>query len=147
MSSDETKTVLVVDDDPDIRASVTALLEANDFATMSASNGEEGLARARESAPDIVLLDLLMPGGSGMKFLNASKTDPVLKKVPVVIVSGARKVTGVDMKYYMEKSSLREKKKMLLGEDVDIDAQGFIEKPFDPLELIDMVKKLTGSTT
>lgn len=144
MTAEEAKTVLIVDDDPDIRASLSALLEANDFAAITAGNGEEALVKARKKAPDIVLLDLLMPEKSGIRFLNEAKRDPQLKDIPVVIVSGARKVTGVDMKYYMEKSKLREKKKMVFGDDVDIDAQGFIEKPFDPLELIDMVKKLTG---
>jgi CheY-like chemotaxis protein len=137
----DTKKILIVDDDPDILASVSALLEESGYGTDTASNGEQGLEKARASAPDLFILDLLMPEKSGLKLLNELRTDENLKKIPVIILSGASQVTGVDLKHYLSDHELRQKKRKVFGQDMEIDPQAFIEKPFDPVKVIETVQK------
>ncbi len=79
--------VLVIDDDPGSRTLLVHQLEGLGYAVTSASSGEEGLEVARQSKPDLVTLDLLMPDMTGWEALRELKADPSLQDVPVVIVS------------------------------------------------------------
>src|ERR1041385_6565769 len=79
--------VMIVDDDPNIRRMVGALLGAEGYDVRDASDGASGLARARESEPDVILLDLMMPGElDGLATLGHLKD--VAPDVPVVMMSG-----------------------------------------------------------
>ena len=69
------KTILVIEDDPWTRTITTALLAGEGFAVVEAKNGEEGLRRAHEHAPDAVLLDLALPTKSGLEVLRELKRD------------------------------------------------------------------------
>jgi len=93
--------VLVVDDDPEVIDYISAILDDHQMKAMSASNGKEAMRRVRESKPDIILLDLMMPKQSGLGFFNELKKNELYKDIPVIVVSGASKVTGVDMKSYI----------------------------------------------
>jgi two-component system, NtrC family, nitrogen regulation response regulator NtrX len=78
--------ILVVDDEPNIRRLLASLLEAEGHATRTAPTGEDGLAAVAESEPDVVLLDLALPGAGGLEILTAlKKSHPAL---PVVMMSG-----------------------------------------------------------
>jgi CheY-like chemotaxis protein len=81
-------TVLVVDDEPDVVRYFTAVLEENGYATSSAADGVEALAKVRSEHPDLVTLDITMPNQSGVKVYREMKEDPVLRKIPVVVVTG-----------------------------------------------------------
>lgn len=83
------RTVLVVDDDPDILEIVTIVLELYNVPAVTASDGIEALAALRGS-PDLglVLLDLMMPRMSGVDVLAEMKRDPALAEMPVVVISG-----------------------------------------------------------
>jgi CheY-like chemotaxis protein len=135
------KKILIIDDEPDARAYLKAVLEENGYETMSAADGEEGLNKAQESPPHLILLDLMMPTKSGIKFLNEIKQDEHLKGVPIIIESGARQVTGVDMKRYLEEQPFKERKQEVLGADIDITPEAYLEKPINPAELLEAVKK------
>lgn len=135
------KRILIIDDEPDARAYLKAILDEEGYETITASDGEEGLNKVQENPPHLILLDLLMPKKSGIKFLNEIKNDEQLKEVPIVVVSGSRQVTGVDMKHYIEKQPFRERKKEVLGADLDITPEAFLEKPVDPSDLLTTVKK------
>ena len=81
-------TVLVVEDDREIRESIVDVLEAEGYRVVSAPNGKEGLARLRElEEPCLILLDLMMPIMSGGEFLALVRKDDALAAIPVVIVS------------------------------------------------------------
>lgn len=84
-----TLSALIVEDDPTIRQLMTVNLTARDFRVVQAGNGIEGLARLRESIPSVVLLDLRMPGMSGGEFLEVMSGDPVLRDIPVVVVTAS----------------------------------------------------------
>ena len=79
--------VLVVDDDPDLRALAHVQLGDGGFEVIQASNGRECLALASTHTPDVILLDIMMPGMNGAEVLAALSGDPVTKDIPVVFVS------------------------------------------------------------
>jgi CheY-like chemotaxis protein len=79
--------VLVVDDEKDSRDLIEHYLEEFGCHVISASGGEEGLALARQHHPDLMTLDLLMPGMTGWEVLKRMKADPALRPIPVVVVS------------------------------------------------------------
>ena len=85
------KKVLVVDDDPDVRLFNMTVVEENGFTPIEASNGEEGLKLLKEEKPDLVILDVLMPRQSGIRFFRDLKTDNSLKHIPVILLSGIAK--------------------------------------------------------
>ena len=80
-------TVLVIDDDPDVRVLMSRLLAKEGFAVVLACDGTEGLARAREVRPAVITLDVVMPGVDGWRTLAALKSDPDLSDIPVVMVT------------------------------------------------------------
>ena len=79
--------VLVVDDDPDLRALAGIQLGDGGFDVLQAANGRECLALASTHSPDVILLDIMMPGMDGSEVLTALAGDPVTKDIPVVFVS------------------------------------------------------------
>jgi PAS domain S-box-containing protein len=79
--------LLVVDDDPVARDLMSRFFSKEGFSVEQAADGEEGLRRARELKPDVITLDVLMPGMDGWEVLSALKADPELAEIPVVMVS------------------------------------------------------------
>jgi CheY-like chemotaxis protein len=95
--------VLVVDDESDIREAVSEVLADEGYEVLSAGNGAEALAQAREHHPNIVLLDLMMPGMNGWEFRAAQKGDPSLSDIPVIVLSALGRVSGLDADGYLQK--------------------------------------------
>src|SRR4051812_23576179 len=82
------RSVLVVEDDRDIREALSDLLEMEGFKVYTAGNGKEALSVLKEiSSPCVVLLDLFMPVMSGFEFLTAQSHDHIIATIPVIIVS------------------------------------------------------------
>lgn len=136
--------VLIVDDDPDILTYVSEILQDNAYETSTAADGAAGLARVREARPDLVILDLMMPKKSGIRFLNEIRQDAALRDVPVLVLSGATGVTGVDMRQYLRDQPFRERKEKALGSAPDIAPDAYLDKPVDPAVLLATVRKLVG---
>jgi CheY-like chemotaxis protein len=91
LSTMSQKTVLVVDDDRDVRAMLTTLLGVAGFDVIEASNGGDALAALVKHRPSLIILDLMMPGMDGAQFRQAQRRlqDHELADVPVLVVSGA----------------------------------------------------------
>ena len=85
------KTILIVDDEPDVVSYLEMILRDNGYETLTAANGNEALKILRESRPDLVTLDISMPESSGTRFYVELKKDPELSSTPVFIVTA---VTG-----------------------------------------------------
>jgi two-component system, cell cycle response regulator len=82
--------VLVVDDDEAVRMRVRDLLEPTGLCTVSeASNGPDGLAAARNERPDLVLLDIMMPGMTGLTVCQLMRQDPLTREIPIIVLSAA----------------------------------------------------------
>ncbi|HZO26404.1 MAG TPA: response regulator [Chloroflexota bacterium] len=113
-------TVLVVDDDPDVRKVLADAFESEGFRVMTAANGMQALHRARDAAPDVIILDLNMPMMSGDAFLYAWRVGAETHSVPVVAISAAYP--------------------SLQPEDLGVDA--FFPKPFEMDLLVRHVKDL-----
>jgi len=81
------KTVMVVDDEPDVLAYLTAVLEDNGYEAASAANGIEAYESACFDPPDLITLDITMPGQSGLQTYRDMKNEPTLAKVPIIIIT------------------------------------------------------------
>ena len=136
------KKILIVDDEPDAISFVGSVLEDNGYDYVSADNGAEGLELAPKEKPALILLDLIMPEKSGILMFQELKKDPELSNIPVIVVSGASEVTGVDFRNFMFKQPLRKKKEVdTSGETKFTEPNAFVEKPVDPDELIKVIKE------
>ena len=84
---DERGSVLIVEDDPDARDSLCALLETEGYRVRAAGHGEEALRMLRSAGACIVVLDIFMPVMNGFEFLCEKSRDPALARLPVIVVS------------------------------------------------------------
>jgi excisionase family DNA binding protein len=119
----ETPLVLIVDDDPQLREFVRVNLVMDGYAVREAGSAEEGLAAIEEEAPDLVLLDVMMPSMDGFEMLRRMQEQHGVGSVPVIMFSGK-----VD-----EETTAQAARE---------GAQAFIGKPFDPQQLIESTKQL-----
>jgi CheY-like chemotaxis protein len=98
----EQEAVLLVDDDDDIRETLSELLDANGYQVLEAENGQIALDVLKKTPrfPCVVVLDLSMPVLDGREFLKLRASDPILRDIPVVVVSGsnqpAEPLEGID---------------------------------------------------
>jgi CheY-like chemotaxis protein len=120
------KTILVVDDEPDIMTFITTLLQDNGYETMTAENGEEALDRVKEKRPDLVSLDVTMPETSGVRFYRNIKESEDWKDIPIIIVTG---ISDEFEKFISTRKQVPP-------------PEGYISKPIDEQELLGLIKKL-----
>jgi CheY-like chemotaxis protein len=135
--------ILIVDDEQDGVSFISSVLDDNGYDYISANNGNTGLELATSEKPDLILLDLIMPEKSGIMMFQELKKDPELRKIPIVIVSGASEVTGVDFKNFIFKQPVR-KEDATESEASEpahyFTPDGFVEKPINPEELIKAIQ-------
>lgn len=81
------KTILAVEDEKALQDAIKIKLEKEGFRCLSALNGEEGLSILKKEKPDMIWLDLLLPGMGGFAFLEQVRSDPSLRDIPVLVVS------------------------------------------------------------
>lgn len=102
-----TKTILIVEDDRDAREILAAVLGRAGYATATAKNGKEALRKLQQVAPQLILLDLRMPEMDGWELDRAMKLDPVLRKIPVVVISAFARLessrSGMDAAAWFQK--------------------------------------------
>lgn len=84
----EKKTILVVDDECDVLDYLTTFFEDHGYGTLTARDGEEGMAEARARTPDLITLDITMPNESGVRMFRDLQGDPRTADIPVIIVTG-----------------------------------------------------------
>ena len=133
MASAQDKTILVVDDEPNVRNYLRAVLEDADFNVITAADGDEALKIIREKKPDFISLDLVMPKRSGQKVLYELKKDKELSRIPVLIVTAHAKTE-------MGKNQLAD-----LIEDAALEGPGlYLEKPVSPLSYVRCVQRALG---
>ncbi len=116
------RTVLIIEDEKLIIVSTQMVLEAAGFRVESATNGEDGIAKARSLTPDLVLLDIMMPGIDGWETLTRLKRDQATATIPVIIFTAREHARG------HQKSA-------------EMGAADYFRKPFEPDELIELVEK------
>ncbi len=95
--------MLIVDDERDIREAVSEVLKDEGYEVVDARDGAEGLDKLRARHPDLVLLDLMMPGMNGWEFCAARNREPGLCDIPVVVISALGRVSGLDAQAFLQK--------------------------------------------
>ena len=134
---------MIVDDDPDNISIISLIVEDNGYTSVSAKNGKEGFELAKKEKPDLITLDLIMPEQSGIVMFQELKKDPDLCDIPVVIISGASEVTGVDLKHFIFKQAEGyEKVVETSGMGKYSAPNAFVEKPVNPDELVKIINDL-----
>ncbi len=88
----ETKTVLIIEDEADVRNFVARVLELEDYDVLQAGDGEEGMRLVREGRTGLVLLDLRLPKRSGWEVLTLLKSEPGLSVIPVIVFTASAAV-------------------------------------------------------
>lgn len=117
------KKILVIEDDKFLRELIVQKLTKEGFEVEEAIDGEKGFEKTKEGRPDLILLDLILPGIDGFKVLSQIKEDPVLAEIPVIILSNLGQKEDVE-------------KGLNLGA-VDY----LIKAHFTPAEIIEKIKK------
>jgi DNA-binding response OmpR family regulator len=123
--------ILVIDDDPDVHTVVKKILEPKSYEVMSAYDGFEGLRKVVDERPDLIILDVIMPGKHGFDVVHELKTDEkyhFFSNIPVLMLT-----------VYPED---REKMHLSMREGMMMEAEDYLQKPIDAKELVNRVEGL-----
>jgi DNA-binding response OmpR family regulator len=116
-------TVLVVDDEAPIRLLCRVNLEAEGMTVLEASDGESGLETARTERPDVILLDVMMPGRNGWEVAEELLSDDATSRIPIIFLTA--------------RAEVRDRAK-----GIDLGGVDYVTKPFNPVELAPLVEDL-----
>jgi DNA-binding response OmpR family regulator len=119
------KTILIVDDDPDVRLGLHVRLRANHYHVIFACDGMASIAEARKHMPDLIILDLGLPAGDGFKVMERLKANDNLSLIPVIVISA-------------RDSSANRERVLKAG------AKAFLQKPVDNAKLLAAIRKALG---
>ena len=128
------KTVLIVEDEMDMRIFISTLLETSGYQPVMTRDGREGLIKAREISPDLIILDVMMPGEGGVQMYRQLKTDETLMNIPVILLSGVAKKTFV---HYLKMLNTRLEKSIP-------EPAAYLEKPPEAEDLLKLTERLIG---
>ena len=127
--------ILVVDDDPDIVETITLVLEGAGYQVVSALSGKEGLKKAKEEKPDLIVLDVMMETKrKGIEVAQELRQEPQFASTPILMLTAVREKTGLGFK--------RE-----AGDDAWLPVDDYCEKPLKPETLIQKVEQLLKGKT
>jgi CheY-like chemotaxis protein len=124
------KKVLIVDDEPEQIDFASTIVEETGYIALWAGNGLDGMKLVRSERPDLILLDILMPGKGGIGMYEELKGDDATKDIPVIIVTGVSRGGHFD-EHMVTKNQLPA-------------PQGYLEKPMNPDTLSSMINELLG---
>ena len=119
--------ILLIDDDADFVEATKTILESKLYEVMVASEGDEGLRKAREKNPDLILLDVIMPVKDGFTAAEQLKKDPQLSKIPVLMLTAFATMGG--------------ETSIPVSRGFSLETEDYIDKPVSPDELLSRVEK------
>jgi two-component system cell cycle response regulator DivK len=117
------KTVLYVEDNEFNRKIVRQLLAATTYRLLEATDGEEGVATAIETQPDLILMDIQLPRLSGLEATHRLREDPRTARIPIIVVTSFA-LSGDDQKAF------------------EAGASAYLAKPYSPRQLLELIRKL-----
>jgi CheY-like chemotaxis protein len=129
------KRILVVDDELDMRIFISTLLKTNGYEPIVASNGEEGINKARKTKPTAIIMDVMMPKAGGIQMYREIKIDQALKDVPVIMLSAIARKT-----FFHSLKMLNTHRGQTVPEP-----EGYIEKPPEIEELLELLQECIDS--
>ena len=121
--------ILLVDDDPDFISATSMVLESK-YEIIVAKEGEEGIRKAKEENPDLIILDVIMPVKDGFTAAEQLKKDPQLSEIPIIMLTS-----------YAERKS---ETNIPVSKGMMLEAEDYVEKPVKPDELLKRVEALLG---
>jgi response regulator RpfG family c-di-GMP phosphodiesterase len=116
--------ILLVDDDPGLRTLIKTTFEVADVDVIEAESAESARRRIRAARPDVIVLDVNMPGTTGLELCAELKESPATRDIPIVLLTGSDGGTSAEAKR--------------------VGADAFVRKPFSPLELLSIAERLAG---
>ncbi len=119
--------ILLIDDDPDFVEATRTVLESKPCEVIVSYDGADGLRKARETSPDLIILDVIMPGKDGFSTAGQLKKDPGLKSIPVIMLTS-----------YAERGG---ESSVAMSGGLAMEAEDYIDKPVSPQELLQRVEK------
>jgi CheY-like chemotaxis protein len=119
------KTILIADDHDHLRLLVTTTLEGLDYRIIEARDGDEACALALAETPDLLILDWMMPGKSGIQVIEVLREEPGLREVPVIMLTA--RAQNADR-----------------NRAATLSVHSYLVKPFSPIELMETVEKILG---
>ena len=117
--------ILIIDDDPVWRQMLHRLLKAEDYDPVVAADATTALTETQRQKPDLILLDLGLPGGGGESYLHRLKSFPALMLIPIIVISGLDPVQAE-------------------ATATEAGAAGYLKKPVSKEELISTIRKVLG---
>jgi DNA-binding response OmpR family regulator len=117
------KKILIADDETAIRLLIHSTLENEEYQIIESQNGPDTVEKYRAEAPDLLILDLMMPGLSGSEVCKKIRLDPAAKRVPIIILTAKSKISDEEAR-------------------LEFGADFYLTKPFSPLELLACVDKV-----
>lgn len=120
--------ILLIDDDVDFVEATKIVLESKPYEVVVAHEGEEGLRKAVEEKPDLIILDVIMPVKDGFTAAEQLKKDPQLSEIPVIMLTG-----------FVERGG---ETSIPASRGLTLEAEDYIDKPVSPEELLKRVEKL-----
>ena len=122
------KTILHVEDNEDNRQIVRDLFEFKGYTVIEAFDGQEGLHKAREFKPSLILMDIQLPKMNGYETTRAIKSDPSLEAIPVIVITSYA-LSGDDQKAF------------------NVGADDYLAKPYKPKDLLEKVEAWLGKSS
>jgi DNA-binding response OmpR family regulator len=126
------KKILFVDDELDMRIFLSTVLKTEGYEPVAARNAIEGIKKARELGPDLVIMDVMMPQAGGVTLFQEIKKDERLKHIPVIMLTG---VTEKAFAHHLKMLNIR-------VDDSLPPPDAFMEKPLDPARLVETIERL-----
>jgi CheY-like chemotaxis protein len=117
--------ILIVEDDPDTRQLLKMRLESQGYETGFAADAVGAISAARDQKPDVILLDMGLPGGDGVVVMERLQTFPALAHIPVIVVSAREPSNTADRA-------------------TEAGAQAYLQKPIDMLQLLEAIRRALG---
>jgi two-component system KDP operon response regulator KdpE len=119
------KTILIIDDDPDVRLGLHLRLKANHYDVVFAADGMASISEARKHMPDLIILDLGLPAGDGFSVMERLKANDSLSLIPVIVLSARDRAANMD-------------RALKAG------AKAFLQKPVDNAQLLSVIRQVLG---
>jgi CheY-like chemotaxis protein len=126
------KKILFVDDELDMRIFLSTVLKTKGYEAVAARNANEGIQKAREIGPDLVIMDVMMPQAGGVTLFQEIKKDERLKHIPVIMLTG---VSAKAFSHHLKMLNLR-------LNDSFPPPDAYMEKPLDPARLVETIERL-----
>ena len=120
-------TVLIADDEPSLRLLVSATISSDDYDVVEAMDGDEAWSLIRRHRPRVALLDVQMPGRTGLELTRAIRGDPELARTCVILLTSKAQQSDIEA-------------------GLAAGADRYLTKPFSPLELLRVVEQAVGAT-